>query len=246
MQGGSGVLAQGPAETVQAPAAASPWRDLRVRTASAVILAPLCLAALWWGGLAWNGLIVLLAVGMAYEWLGMGRASGWRTGLPAMLAIGICYVLPATIALIWLRDADAVGRANVLFVVLIVWSSDIGAYLLGRLLGGPKLAPVISPGKTWTGALGGLIAAGLVGVVAAMLWQAAWWPAALVAGLLGLVSQAGDLVESAAKRYFGVKDSGRLIPGHGGLLDRLDGLLAAAPMAALLVWGFGQGRVLWQ
>jgi phosphatidate cytidylyltransferase len=106
--------------------------------------------------------------------------------------------------------------------------------MVGRLVGGPKLAPAVSPGKTWSGACGGLVAAALVGVAAAKLAGGAPRAALISAAALGVVAQAGDLLESALKRHFGVKDSGHLIPGHGGLLDRLDAVLLAAPAAALL------------
>ena len=128
---------------------------------------------------------------------------------------------------------------------MLVWASDIGAYLAGRAIGGPRLAPRISPGKTVSGACGGLLAAICIGIVVA-LWLAApsLWPEASIAGLLGVVAQAGDLGESLVKRHFGVKDSGRLIPGHGGLLDRLDALLAVALAASLLALIEGRGVVL--
>lgn len=179
--------------------------------------------------------------------LAAGFAAVWPISGQPPLPAGILYVGLAVVCLIWLRAGTSVpGRANVLFLVLVVWASDIGAYAAGRLVGGPKLAPALSPGKTWAGAAGGLVAAMLVGQAAASALAGAPWGApAACAGLLGIVCQAGDLLESGIKRHFGVKDSGRLIPGHGGLLDRLDGLLAAAPVAALVVLG-GQGGYLWQ
>jgi len=179
--------------------------------------------------------------------LGVGAVLAWRLGRRRALGAGVLYVGLASVALIWLRGDGAAGRANVLFLVVVVWASDIGAYAAGRLLGGPKLAPAISPGKTWAGAAGGLFAAMLVGEAAGQaLGTAAHGRAALVAGLLGVAAQGGDLLESAVKRRFGVKDSGRLIPGHGGLLDRLDGLLTAAPAAAGLALLLGRGVALWQ
>ena len=163
------------------------------------------------------------------------------------LAAGIPYIGAASIALLWLRQDEGAGRANVLFLILIVWASDVGAYAVGRLVGGPKLAPHISPNKTWSGAIGGLLAAAMTGAGFAFLADGGdCWLAAAVAVSLGCVSQFGDLLESLFKRRFGVKDSGRLIPGHGGLLDRLDGVLAAAPAAALLALALGPGVVLWQ
>ncbi len=178
--------------------------------------------------------------------LAIGAAAVWRIGARRSLAAGVLYVGVPVTALIWLRGSDAVGRADVLFMVFVVWASDIGAYAFGRALGGPKLAPAVSPGKTWSGAVGGLVAAVVVGeAAAAILSPSSFGRAALIAGLLGIASQAGDLLESGIKRRFDVKDSGRLIPGHGGLLDRLDGLLAAAPVAALLAMALGREAVLW-
>ena len=208
--------------------------------------------------LAWPGTLVLLAVlaagavaiadheGWALLLLIAGALLTWAASGRRALALGVPYVGVASIALIWLREDGQAGRASMLFLILLVWASDVGAYAAGRLIGGPRLAPMVSPSKTWSGALGGLLAAALVGAaVAALLGSVSPGGAALVAVLLGIASQAGDLLESWAKRRFGVKDSGRLIPGHGGLLDRLDGLLAAAPAAALLSLILGQGRLLW-
>ena len=172
----------------------------------------------------------------------------WLSSHRAVLASGVLYIGFPLLCLAALRGADEAGRNNVLFLVAIVWASDIGAYITGRLVGGRKLAPAISPGKTWSGAAGGLFAATVVGgTVAVTLGAASPGYAALAAGLLGIASQFGDLLESWIKRHFGVKDSGSLIPGHGGLLDRLDGLLAAAAAAFLLMntGAFGRGGVLW-
>jgi phosphatidate cytidylyltransferase len=168
------------------------------------------------------------------------------------LAFGIPYIGLAAVALPWLRADPTAGLANTLFVLSIVWASDIGAYVVGRLAGGPKLAPRISPGKTWSGAAGGLGSAALGGFAVASCLSAditSLRASVHMIGLglvLGVISQAGDLLESAIKRHFGVKDSGRIIPGHGGLLDRLDALLVAAPVAALLAFSVGRGVVLWQ
>lgn len=243
---GSGVLAHGPADLPHAAPPSPAWRDLRVRVLSAAIIAPVALGALWIGGIGWQALIVLLAIGMATEWVSISRATRKRHDSAAILAAGLLYLVPATAALIWMRNDALVGRANVLFIVLVVWASDIGAYLAGRMIGGPRLAPAISPGKTWSGAAGGLCAAALVGVAAAALGTGDLLHGALMGAMLGVATQVGDLLESALKRYFGVKDSGRLIPGHGGLLDRLDGMLMAAPVAAIVVLALGRGVRLWQ
>jgi phosphatidate cytidylyltransferase len=164
----------------------------------------------------------------------------WRLTGQVAPALGVPYVGLTAIALIWLR-ADAAGFSRVLVLLLIVWATDIAAYLAGRLIGGPKLAPAISPGKTWSGAAGGLVGALVVGFVASPgVWGLA------TAAVLSVVSQIGDLMESWIKRRYGVKDSGKLIPGHGGLLDRLDGVLTAAPVAAILALAAGPGVGFWQ
>lgn len=173
-------------------------------------------------------------------------------GAPVLrLGAGVIYVGLAGIGLIWLRGEGEPGRAAVLFVVLIVWACDIGAYMVGRLVGGPRLWPAVSPNKTWSGAFGGLVAgvaAGLA-VAAAFDAEARLLRVAVIAALVGLASTAGDLAESAIKRHFHVKDSSALIPGHGGLLDRVDGLLAAVPVACAiaLAQGMASGgeRLLW-
>ena len=186
-----------------------------------------------------------LQAGMLVVVAGAGVA--WALSRDLRLAAGVPYAGVPLVALIWLRGLEEAGRADVLFVIIVVWAADIGAYAVGRWVGGPKLAPAISPGKTQSGAVGGLLAAILVGVGASYFFSAAaglGW-AVLVATLLALASQAGDLFESWVKRQAGVKDSGRLIPGHGGLFDRLDGLLAAAPTAAALALWVGRGGTLW-
>ena len=151
-------------------------------------------------------------------------------------ALGTLYFGLPAIALIALRGGPAYGVSAILFLFLVVWSEDTAAYIFGRLIGGPKLAPAISPAKTWSGTAAGLIVPALV----ALLFAAAFEDAnalalAMVAMALAMAAQLGDLGESAIKRAFGLKDSSGLIPGHGGLLDRVDGLIAAAVAAGLLV-----------
>jgi phosphatidate cytidylyltransferase len=211
------------------------WADLRLRLASALVLGPLALACVWYGGIAWIVIVAVAGLGVCWEWVQMARRE------PGALFAGLAYAALAVLALGWLRQNTAEGRAILLFLLFVVWSSDVGAYVAGRLIGGRKLAPSISPGKTWSGAAGGLAAAILVGLVGALLWRGPVFPAILAAMALGVASQLGDLLESGAKRRFGVKDSGRLIPGHGGLLDRLDGLMAAALLAGGWIWVAGWG-----
>ncbi len=190
--------------------------------ASAAVLAPLVLLCVWFGRWPFKALLAIAFMGVLWEWGAMCR---WRA-LP--LLGGLVYALTAFASLYLLRQIDLLA---LLFVLVVVWCSDIGAYLAGRLIGGRRLAPALSPGKTWSGAAGGLVAAVAGGML--VMRASVWWAAA--AAMLGVASQLGDLGESAVKRHYGVKDSGRLIPGHGGLLDRLDGLLAAAVLSAVLV-----------
>jgi phosphatidate cytidylyltransferase len=150
----------------------------------------------------------------------------------ARAGLGVLYLGLPTIALVWLRNDPDHGRAAILWLLLVVWTTDVAAYFAGRAIGGPKLAPRISPGKTWAGLLGGMAGAGLVGALGAWLFGGLAGVGALLGALLAAVAQAGDLFESWIKRVAGVKDSGQLIPGHGGILDRVDGLLFAAPAFA--------------
>ena len=211
------------------------------------------LAVLAAGGLAVAGMPQLalgcLAVGFLLTWAASRNLpSTRRLPLPPLrLALGVLYIGLAGIALIELRHDNEAGRANVLFLLLAVWASDIGAYMAGRAFGGPRLMPAVSPNKTWSGAMGGLAMAVVVAVIAArILAPGDVLSAAPIAALLSIVAQAGDLLESAIKRHFAVKDTSSLIPGHGGLLDRLDGVLATAPVAALLALASGQGSPIWQ
>ncbi len=128
----------------------------------------------------------------------------------------------------------------ILWILFAVWATDIGAYAAGRAIGGPKLAPRISPNKTWAGLGGGVLAAILIGVAAGAV--VSWAPSlelAILSGVLAVVAQGGDLFESGVKRHFGVKDSSNLIAGHGGFLDRLDGVLAAGVAMVVLLWARG-------
>ena len=152
-----------------------------------------------------------------------------------MAAVGIAYVGIPVLGLVWLRLQPAFGLAAVLFLFLAVWVTDIGAYAVGRTVGGPKLAPRISPGKTWSGLIGGVTLSGLTGAAfAAYVGEASSVRLGLVAVVLGVAAQIGDLFESALKRRSGLKDSSTIIPGHGGLLDRVDGLVAAVALVTLI------------
>ena len=210
---------------------------LSALTTAALPLAAVLLAAV--GEPAWGAVTLGLgALGLAALALAQ---PGWRT---LRIAAGVIYLGIPALALVWLRGESPDGMRNLLWLLVVVWATDVCAYLVGRSLGGPKLAPRVSPGKTWSGLLGGVAGASALGGLAALVLGVGGWLAAVLGGALAVVGQAGDLFESALKRRAGVKDSGRLIPGHGGLLDRIDGLLFAAPAFAGLVWlGLDLGAV---
>jgi phosphatidate cytidylyltransferase len=150
-------------------------------------------------------------------------------------AAGVFYAGIPAVALIWIRADAAYGWLGILYIFVIVWTTDTAAYVFGRGVGGPKLAPRISPKKTWSGFLGGAFCAALAGgVFAASIGDASSFKLAILSLVLAMVAQFGDLGESALKRRFGIKDSSGLIPGHGGVLDRLDGLIFVAFAAGLL------------
>ena len=224
---------------------------LGLRVLSGLVLIPVALGLAYVGGAAFNILVLLAAALMADEWRRLcsidAGASGTAHRRWLWLAAGAVYIAVPCIAIIWLRSDAAVGRQAIFWLFAVVWATDIGAYFAGRGIGGPKLAPRISPGKTWAGLLGGMVCAALVGAATALLLdlsRAA--PLIVISALLALVAQAGDLLESMVKRRFGVKDSGHLIPGHGGVLDRLDGLLTAAPAIAALTLVAGEGVLAWR
>jgi phosphatidate cytidylyltransferase len=167
------------------------------------------------------------------------------------IAAGFGYAAVAELASILVRLDPIEGFTALIFILLVVWVTDIGGYFAGRGIGGPKLWPRVSPNKTWAGAFGGFAAS-----IAIAAGFAAWGlgrtgPLLLLGSALSIISQLGDLFESAVKRRFGVKDSSHIIPGHGGLLDRLDGFVAAVAVAAIFgvlrggVDGVGRGLMIW-
>lgn len=186
----------------------------------------------------------LVALGILAVAIVSSDRRGWA-------AIGIAYALAASIASSAVRLDPAWGFTALMLVLLAVWATDIGGYFAGRLIGGPKLWPRVSPKKTWAGAIGGFVASlGVAGgFAAAGLGTAA--PLLGLGAILSIASQIGDLFESAVKRRFGVKDSSHIIPGHGGLMDRLDGFVAAIVLAAIFGFlrggadGVGRGLMVW-
>ncbi|MFA7305468.1 MAG: phosphatidate cytidylyltransferase [Hyphomicrobium sp.] len=193
----------------------------------AVLLAAL-LSATDMAGLAIAS-TVIGAIAVAALTFGVGNAQ--------LSGAGVLYAGLPVVALGWIRGDEPLGFLATLFVLLAVIVTDIGAYASGRTIGGPKLWPAVSPNKTWSGLIGGVLAASIAGGLFA--WLSGTGSASWLAGLglvLGLVAQGGDLAESALKRHFGLKDSSNLIPGHGGVMDRMDGIVTASVIAAIVAF----------
>ena len=215
----------------------APRAPIRVSAAvTAAVLAPVFLTHLGYPVWAW---IAVVVGALASALVARGVAER-----PEDAAFGVVYLAPAAICLAWLRSTNQ-GLWWTLMLLLVTWSADIGAFAVGSVLKGPKLWPRFSPNKTWSGFVGGLLSALGAGTVMTALsaFRLNLWAAALIGLVVGLATMAGDLWESALKRRFGVKDSGDLIPGHGGLLDRVDGLMFAVVVMALARlanhWGWG-------
>ncbi|MEX0808083.1 MAG: phosphatidate cytidylyltransferase [Dongiaceae bacterium] len=207
------------------------------------ILAPLIAA---------GGCIALLLDGMGAALLvvAISAIASWAVatrnapaGRRLLLGAGVVYIGLGALALVLLRLMPEAGFGALVWLLFSVWASDSGAYAAGKLIGGPRLAPRVSPNKTWAGLAGAVAAPAFMGVLFGLFWPGA--PAAWLLGLIGLgiglFGQGGDLIESAVKRRVGVKDSGWLVPGHGGVLDRIDALLAAALFVAALYLVGGDG-----
>jgi phosphatidate cytidylyltransferase len=208
---------------------------LAIVTVTAIVLASIGRPALGIGAIALGA--VAVAVVAAVE----------RRPRIAWLAAGAPYVGLPLLAMVWLIADPELGRQTVGWMVAVVTATDIGAYVAGRALGGARLAPLISPNKTWAGLFGGITCAALTGGMAAiLLGLAPIWPLALASAVMAVLAQTGDLFESHVKRQFGVKDAGGIIPGHGGLLDRVDGHLVAAVAVAGFNWMAGGSILTWQ
>lgn len=201
-----------------------PRSDLGVRTLSGVAMMLVAAAAIWVGGYVFAIFVILLAFGLLREWQSLVWAM--TPNMPPRilwLVGGMLYIGAAAALMAFLRDTG--GTLLLLAFIGVVIATDTGAYFAGRTIGGPKIAPKISPSKTWAGLIGGMVASAAF-LTALGYWNGGfspWMP--LIGAQLAIVAQAGDFFESWMKRRAGVKDSGNILPGHGGLLDRLDGLL---------------------
>ncbi|MEZ5648301.1 MAG: phosphatidate cytidylyltransferase [Alphaproteobacteria bacterium] len=279
------------------PISLNTYSSFSLRALSSLVLGPIVLAAVWFGGNFFIGLLFLIALIVGWEWghlvthksmkliavisasmswlgillmawkgdsssivvyalalltvslslgvyLRFSTQESWRTCLWA--TAGMAYLSFCTSAMSWLRLSPGYdGTWLCLWLLAVVWATDIAAYLCGRIIGGPKLAPRISPQKTWSGFIGGTLFGVIVSVAITFTHLQSIWLFLLLGGVIAIAAHLGDLLESTAKRYFGVKDTGRLIPGHGGLLDRIDGLVMAAVVFAALIWLEREGIWSW-
>lgn len=204
------------------------------------VLAVVALASLY--GPRSAVMLVVLSTAALYgaEWLAAPARRGW-------LAFGALYIGLPVCAYIAIAGDPQWGRATIFWIFFAVAATDMGAYFSGRAIGGPKIAPSISPNKTWAGLIGGTGAAMAVGAATAGYWlEQPIWPLVGLSAALAVISQAGDFFESLVKRKFGVKDSSAIIPGHGGLFDRVDGHIAAAASVAAANWASGSSVLTWR
>jgi phosphatidate cytidylyltransferase len=234
-------------------ATAASRNNLVLRVVSSAVLAPLAIAAAYVGGVVYAIFWIAASAIVLWEWARLVTGARLRVfALIDWLAGGVAYAGVLLFAPLILRRDPAFGLTAILFLFAIVWATDIVAYFAGRAIGGPKLWPALSPKKTWAGALGGTLGGIAAGLLTVKLMGLSLTPMlVLVACVLSIAAQGGDLLESAIKRHFGAKDASQLIPGHGGLMDRLDGFLtavAAAVMVGLLRGGLegpARGLLIW-
>lgn len=264
-----------PSTPVMTTAAASAL-NFQQRVASAIVMASVAIAVVYFGVTAFAVLLVAIALLMSWEWGHLVRSADMDLavavhaacvagaigltagGLPSMAliallvgaiavaaltqgerpllsALGVAYVGLPAVAMVWLRADETHGFVAIVFLLVIVWTTDTMAFVFGRAIGGPKLWPTVSPNKTWAGFLGGVGCSALLGAAFALIVPGSYSLTLGATGLLlGIVAQGGDLGESALKREFNVKDASHLIPGHGGVMDRMDGVVTVAIAAGLI------------
>jgi len=206
-----------------------PRENTKQRIISAVILVPIALIAIFYSKDLFLLLAIAIAIMMTAEWMDMIKniadKKKWQL-------IGFFYILIPIFAVIKLRYYSV----EVLFwMFAIIWSTDIFAFFAGKTLGGTKIAPQISPNKTWSGLIGGVFASMIIGFMSSFMFAGGVMFFIFLSAFLSIIEQISDLLESKFKRIFGVKDSGTIIPGHGGILDRMDGMMLLAPLVLLIV-----------
>ena len=206
-----------------------PSDNTRKRIISSLVMIPIALFAIFSSQKLFIFLIIVVAVLMAFEWSEMSRKmpdkKKWRW-------IGFFYIAIPLYCAVSIRILD---NEILFWMFAIIWATDIFAFFAGKSLGGAKIAPAISPNKTWSGLIGGVLASMGIGIISAMIFPGSIIFFLIISVLISIVEQISDLVESKFKRIFGVKDSGDIIPGHGGVLDRLDGMILVAPLVWVII-----------
>ena len=205
---------------------------LKTRFLTSIVLLPIAIFLIYSPKIIFNIFVVFVAILMSNEWTTImnkkeEKGNFWKIA-------GLAYILIPLSSLIYIKNQEN-GSDIVFWLFLILWATDIAALLVGKNIGGPKLAPTISPKKTWSGAIGGVLASMFVGLLSSVVFNQTATFFIMFAGIMSVLEQIGDLTESKFKRHFDVKDSGNIIPGHGGILDRIDGLTFVAPAMALVV-----------
>lgn len=207
----------------------APSQENRNRVISAIVLIPLAVYAIYFSQSLFFFIAIILTILMTAEWLNLIKTSKdqdkWQL-------IGLAYIAIPIFCVIKLR---MISSDILLWMFAVIWATDIFAFFSGKTFGGPKLAPEISPNKTWSGLAGGVVASMIIGFLSSFMFSGGVFFFVFLSALLAVIEQAGDLLESKFKRLFGVKDSGTIIPGHGGVLDRLDGMMFAAPAVLFFI-----------
>jgi phosphatidate cytidylyltransferase len=211
-----------------------------IRILSAIVMAPIVISAVWFGSPYFEIVAFIVSIAAVIEWYGLVAMRKMGSLHLFWVFIGLVYIIVPIYILVWLRNYEPAGLQFVLWFFVVIWATDTGAYFSGKIIGGPKLAPRVSPNKTWAGFFGGI---GFAVIMSLFLKVYAHpmiglWVIITAGVLLSIIGQFGDLLESWCKRRFGVKESGSMIPGHGGILDRIDAILLSAPIAALMLFFF--------
>lgn len=200
------------------------------RFLSILIMMPTALLIFNASNLIFAAVFIILAAIMLHEWIAI---VGGKKNSIRWLLVGFFYITVAVLSLIYLKSTD---KALIYYLFICIWATDIGAYLFGILIGGPKLAPKISPSKSWSGAIGGLVLSTAMIAIIVHFNIMHFEKLIYLTPVISVAGQIGDLLESYFKRLFSVKDSGKLIPGHGGALDRMDSIMLAAPVLSLIIY----------
>ncbi len=207
----------------------APSQENRNRVISAIVLIPLAVYAIYFSQSLFFFITIILTILMTAEWLNLIKTAKdqdkWQL-------IGLAYIAIPIFCVIKLR---MISSDILLWMFAVIWATDIFAFFSGKTFGGPKLAPEISPNKTWSGLAGGVVASMIIGFLSSFMFSGGVFFFVFLSALLAVIEQAGDLLESKFKRLFGVKDSGTIIPGHGGVLDRLDGMMFTAPAVLFFI-----------